>query len=125
MYLFLRIHTSLRQLACELPVRYRMIKRTVERFLRALDCRVPEFGDVIEIDEVYTTAGRKGYERDGASCSRGLCPHGCGEYETDQAPILVIADRDSGDRYTIPATTADSSTIKVLLGVEDHAEVTR
>jgi transposase-like protein len=121
MYLFLRVHTSLRHLARELPVRYRTIKRTVERFLRALDCRVPEFGETIEIDEVYATAGRKGHERD-ASRSRGLRSRGRGTYESDQPPILVIADRDSGDRYTIPVTNADSSTIKVILGVEDHAE---
>jgi transposase-like protein len=76
---------------------------------------------VIELDEVYATAGMKGRERD-TSRSPGQQSRGRGTYESDQPPIIVCADRDSETTYTFPATNADQSTIKVILGVLLDAE---
>ncbi|MFB6148959.1 MAG: IS1595 family transposase [Halobacteriales archaeon] len=121
-YSFLRFRSSVRQLDAELAVSYRSMHQLIKRVCRSLDCRVPNFGDVIEIDEVYVTAGLKGRERDQASRSRALSQRGRGTYDSDKVPVLIVTDRQSGNSYTIPAKHADSSTIKLILGVEDYTE---
>ncbi|ELZ81078.1 ISH4-type transposase [Haloferax elongans ATCC BAA-1513] len=119
-YAFLRFNTSLRQLHREIGVTYKTMHRRVERFTRALD--VPQLNLVgpVEIDEVYVSAGLKGRERDQESRSRGLSTRGRGSYEGDKPPVFTIVDRGTGQRYVVPAKSADESTVRLLLA--DHEE---
>ncbi|ELZ86033.1 ISH4-type transposase [Haloferax elongans ATCC BAA-1513] len=119
-YAFLRFNTSLRQLHREIGVTYKTMHRRVERFTRALDA--PQLGLVgpVEIDEVYVSAGLKGRERDQESRSRGLSTRGRGSYEGDKPPVFTIVDRGTGQRYVVPAKSADESTVRLLLA--DHEE---
>ncbi|MUV57283.1 IS1595 family transposase [Halogeometricum sp. CBA1124] len=119
-YAFLRFNTSLRQLQREIGVTYKTMHRRVERFTRALDAPQLDLVGPVEIDEVYVSAGLKGRERDQESRSRGLSTRGRGSYEGDKPPIFTIVDRGTGQRYVVPAKSADESTVRLLLA--DHEE---
>ncbi|ELZ68826.1 ISH4-type transposase, partial [Haloferax prahovense DSM 18310] len=119
-YAFLRFNTSLRQLQREIGVTYKTMHRRVERFTRALDAPQLDLVGPVEIDEVYVSAGLKGRERDQESRSRGLSTRGRGSYEGDKPPVFTIVDRGTGQRYVVPAKSADESTVRLLLG--DHEE---
>ena len=119
-YAFLRFNTSLRQLQREIGVTYKTMPRRVERFTRALDAPQLDLVGPVEIDEVYVSAGLKGRERDQESRSRGLSTRGRGSYEGDKPPVFTIVDRGTGQRYVVPAKSADESTVRLLLG--DHEE---
>jgi len=119
-YAFLRFNTSLRQLQREIGVTYKTMHRRVERFTRALDAPQLDLVGPVEIDEVYVSAGQKGRERDQPSRSRGLSTRGRGSYEGDKPPVFTIVDRGTGQRYVIPAKSADESTVRLLLA--DHEE---
>jgi transposase-like protein len=119
-YAFLRFNTSLRQLQREIGVTYKTIHRRVERFTRALDAPQLDLVGPVEIDEVYVSAGLKGRERDQESRSRGLSTRGRGSYEGDKPPVFTIVDRGTGQRYVVPAKSADESTVRLLLA--DHEE---
>jgi len=114
-YAFLRFNTSLRQLQAEIDVSYKTIHRRVERFTRALDAPHLDLVGPVEIDEVYVSAGLKGRERDQPSRSRGLSTRGRGSDAGDKPPVFTIIDRDTGDRYVVPAKSADESTVRLLL----------
>ncbi|WP_396611643.1 IS1595 family transposase [Haloferax sp. S1W] len=120
-YAFLRFNTSLRQLQREIGVTYKTMHRRVERFTRALDAPQLDLVGPVEIDEVYVSAGLKGRERDQESRSRGLSTRGLGSYEGDKPPVFTIVDRGTGQRYVVPAKSADESTVRLLLA--DHEEV--
>ena len=119
-YAFLRFNTSLRQLQREIGVSYKTIHRRVERFTRALDAPQLDLVGPVEIDEVYVSAGLKGRERDQPSRSRGLSTRGRGSYEGDKPPVFTIVDRGTGQRYVVPAKSANESTVRLLLA--DHEE---
>ncbi|ADE05251.1 IS1595-like element ISHvo5 family transposase [Haloferax volcanii] len=119
-YAFLRFNTSLRQLQREIGVTYKTMHRRVERFTRALDAPRLDLVGPVEIDEVYVSAGLKGRERDSWSRSRGLSTRGRGSYEGDKPPVFTIVDRGTGQRYAVPAKSADESTVRLLLA--DHKE---
>ncbi|MDS0243979.1 MULTISPECIES: IS1595 family transposase [unclassified Haloferax] len=119
-YAFLRFNTSLRQLQREIGVTYKTMHRRVERFTRALDAPRLDLVGPVEIDEVYVSAGLKGRERDQESRSRGLSTRGRGSYGGDKPPVFTIVDRGTGQRYVVPAKSADESTVRLLLG--DHKE---
>ena len=92
-----------------------MDPRRVQRFLRALDAPQLHLKGPVEIDEFYVKAGLKGRERDQSSRSRGLSTRGRGTFAEDKPPVLVLADRGSGERYVIPAKAATESRIRLLL----------
>ena len=119
-YAFLRFNTSLRQLQREIDVTYKTMHRRIERFARALDAPQLDLVGPVEIDEVYVSAGLKGRERDQPSRSRGLSTRGRGSYEGDKPPVFTIVDRGTGQRYVVPAKSADESTVRLLLA--DHEE---
>jgi len=119
-YAFLRFNTSLRQLQREIGVTYKTMHRRVERFTRALDAPQLDLVGPVEIDEVYVSAGLKGRERDQKSRSRGLSTRGRGSYDGDKPPVFTIVDRGTGQRYVVPAKSADESTVRLLLA--DHEE---
>ncbi len=123
-YTYIRFNTSLRQLDVEIDVSYKTIYRRVQRFLRALDAPRPQLEGPVEIDELYVKAGLKGRERDGRSRSRGLSTRGRGTYHDDKPPVFILVDRGSGDRYVIPAKSADESTIRLLLADRQQESLT-
>jgi transposase-like protein len=79
-YTYIRLNVSIRQLDAELAVTYKTVYRRVQRFLRALDAPCLQLEGLVEIDEPYVSAGKKGRERDRASRSRGLSTRGRGTY---------------------------------------------
>jgi transposase-like protein len=119
-YAFLRFNTSIRQLEAELDVSYRTLRRRVEQFARTLDAPSIQLVGPVEIDEVYVSAGLKGRERDRESRSRGLSTQGRGTYDGDKPPVFTLVDRGTGQRYVVPAKSADESTVRLLL--ENHEE---
>jgi transposase-like protein len=119
-YAFLRFNTSVRQLEAELDVSYRTLRRRVEQFARTLDAPSIQLVGPVEIDEVYVSAGLKGRERDSRSRSRGLSTRGRGTYDEDKPPVFTLVDRGTGQRYVVPAKSADESTVRLLL--ENHEE---
>jgi len=123
-YAFLRFNTSLRQLQREIDVTYKTMHRRVERFTRALDAPQLDLVGPVEIDEVYVSAGLKGRERDQPSRSRGLSTRGRGSYEGDKPPVFTIVDRGTGQRYVVPAKSADESTVRLLLGNHEEESLT-
>ena len=123
-YAFLRFNTSLRQLQLEIDVQYKTIYQRVERFTKALDAPSLTLVGPVEIDEVYVSAGMKGRERDQPSRSRGLSTRGRGTYEQDKPPVFTIVDRGTGNRYVIPAKSADESTIRLLLANREKEPLT-
>ena len=114
-YGFLRFNMSIRQLEAELDVSYRTLRQRIERFARALDAPSLSLSGPVEIDEVYVTAGKKGRERDRPSRSRGLSTRGRGSYDGDKPPVFILVDRGTGQRYVIPAKSANESTVRLLL----------
>jgi len=73
---------------------------------------------------VYVSAGKKGSERDGRLRSRGLSTRGRGTYDEDKPPVFVLVDRGTGQRYVVPAKTADESTIRLLLAARQQESLT-
>jgi len=124
LYAFLRFNTSIRQLDAELAVSYRSLRRRVEQFARTLDAPAFKLVGPVEIDEVYVTAGLKGRERDQEPRSRGLSKRGRGSYDTDKPPVFTLVDRGSGQRYVVPAKSADESTVRLLLGERQEESLT-
>jgi transposase-like protein len=123
-YTYIRLNTSIRQLDAEIDVSYKTVYRRVQRFMRALDAPQLSVNGPIEIDEVYVNAGLKGRERDQEPRSRGLSTRGRGTYQTDKPPVFILVDRGTDDRYVVPATTADESTIRLLLADRQQESVT-
>ncbi len=123
-YSFLRFNTSIHQLEAELTVSYRSLRRRVEQFARTLDAPAIDLVGPVEIDEVYVTAGLKGRERDQESHSRGLSTRGRGSYDDDKPPVFTLVDRGSGQRYVVPAKSADESTVRLLLGDREEEPLT-
>ncbi|RJT07172.1 IS1595 family transposase [Halococcus sp. IIIV-5B] len=123
-YAFLRFNTSLQQLQREIDVTYKTVHQRVQRSHEALDAPVLDLVGPIEIDELYVSAGLKGRERDGPSRSRGLSTRGRGTYEGDKPPVFTLVDRGSGNRYAIPAKSADESTVRLLLAGREKEPLT-
>jgi transposase-like protein len=73
---------------------------------------------------VYVSAGLKGRERDQPSRSRGLSTRGRGSYAGDKPPVFTIVDRGTGDRYVVPAKSADESTVRLLLADRQQESLT-
>jgi transposase-like protein len=117
-YTLLRFNTSIRQLDAELDVSYRSLRRRVKQFARTFDVPAIDLVGLVEIDEVYVTAGLKGRERDQESRSRALSKRGHGSYAEDKPPVLRLVDRDSDT--SSPAKSADELTVRLLLS--DHEE---
>ena len=69
--------------------------------------------------ELYVSAGLKGRERDSPSRSRGLSTRGRGTYEGDKPPVFTLVDRGTGNRYVVPAKSANESTVRLLLAVRE------
>jgi len=114
-YSFLRFNTSIRQLDAEIDVSYRSLCRRVKQFARTLDAPDISLVGPVEIDEFYVSAGKKGRERDSRSRSRALSKHGRGTYEEDKSPVFTLVDRGTGQRYVVPAKSADEATVRLLL----------
>ncbi len=114
-YSFLRFNTSIRQLDAEIDVSYRSLRRRVEQFARTLDAPSINLVGPVEIDEFYVSAEKKGRERDRESRSRALSKRGRGTYEEDKPPVFTVVDRGSGQRYVVPAKSADEATVQLLL----------
>ena len=108
----------------EIDVSYKTIYRRVQRFLRALDAPRPQLEGSVETDELYVKAGLKGRDCDGPSRSRCLSTRGRGTYAEDQPPVFILADRESGDQYVIPAKAANESTIRLLLADRQQESLT-
>ena len=123
-YSLLRFNTSIRQLDAETDVSYRSLRQRVEQFAKTLDAPVLNLTGPVEIDEVYVTAGLKGRERDSRSRSRGLSKRGRGNYAEDKPPVFTLVDRGSGQRYAVPAKSADESTVRLLLGDPEEESLT-
>ncbi len=115
-YSFLRFNTSIRQSDAEIDVSYRSLRRRVEQFARILDTPAISLVGPVEIDEFCVSAGKKDRERDQESRSRGLSKRGRGTYDEDKPPVFTLVDRGSGQRYVIPAKSADEATVRLLLG---------
>ncbi|WP_435363833.1 IS1595 family transposase [Haloarchaeobius sp. DYHT-AS-18] len=124
LYSFLRFNTSIHQLDAELNISYRSLRRRVEQFARMLEAPAIDLVGPVEIDEVYVTAGLKGRERDQESRSRGLSKRGRGTYTEDKPPVFTLVDRGSGQRYIVPAKSADESTVRLLLGDREEESLT-
>ncbi|MFC6770404.1 IS1595 family transposase, partial [Halorubrum pallidum] len=58
------------------------------------------------------------------SRSRGLSRRGRGTYDQDKPPVFVLVDRGSGQRYVIPAKSADEATVRLLLGNHEKESLT-
>ncbi len=114
-YSFLRFNTSILQLDAEIDVSYRSLRRRVEQFARTLDAPSINLVGPVEIDEFYVSAEKKGRERDSRSRSRALSKRGRGTYEEDKPPVFTLVDRGSGQRYVVPAKSADEATVQLLL----------
>ena len=123
-YSFLRFNTSIRQLDAEIDVSYRSLRRRVEQFARTLDAPAINLVGPVEIDGFYVSSGLKGRERDQRSRSRGLSRRGRGTYDQDKPPVFVLVDRGSGQRYVIPAKSADETTMRLLLGNHEKESLT-
>jgi len=54
----------------------------------------------------------------------GLSTRGRGTYDKDKPPVFILADRGTGERYVIPAKTADESTIRLLLANRQQESLT-
>ncbi|WP_435197723.1 IS1595 family transposase [Natronomonas sp. EA1] len=123
-YSFLRFNTSIRQLDAEIDVSYRSLRRRVEQFTRTLDAPAISLVGPVEIDEFYVSAGKKGRERDRESRSRALSKRGRGTYEGDKPPVFTLVDRGSGQRYVVPAKSADEATVRLLLDNREKESLT-
>jgi len=123
-YAFLRFNTSIRQLEAELDVSYRTLRRRVEQFARTLDAPSIQLVGPVEIDEVYVSAGLKGRERDRESRSRGLSTRGRGTHDGDKPLVFTLVDRGTGQRYVVPAKSADESTVRLLLETHEEESLT-
>jgi len=123
-YSFLRFNTSIRQLDAEIDVSYRSLRRRVEQFARTLDAPAISLVGPVEIDEFYVSAGKKGRERDRESRSRALSKRGRGTYEGDKPPVFTLVDRGSGQRYVVPAKSADKATVRLLLDNHEKESLT-
>ncbi len=123
-YSFLRFNTSIRQLDAEIDVSYRSLRRRVEQFARTLDAPAVSLVGPVEIDEFYVSAGKKGRERDSRSRSRALSKRGRGTYEEDKPPVFTLVDRGSGQRYVVPAKSADEATVRLLLDNRETESLT-
>ncbi|MFC4248758.1 IS1595 family transposase [Natribaculum luteum] len=123
-YAFLRFNTSIRQLQTEIDVTYETIHRHVERFVTALDAPHLDLVGPVEIDEVYVTAGKKARDRERESRSRGLSARGRGSYQSDKPPVFILVDRDTGDRYVVPAKSADEPIVRLLLADREEESLT-
>jgi len=123
-YSFLRFNTSIRQLDAETDVSYRSLRRRVEQFARTLDAPAINLVGPVEIDEFYISAGKKGRERDQESRSRALSKRGRGTYEEDKPPVFTVVDRGSGQRYVVPAKSADEATVRLLLENREKESLT-
>jgi transposase-like protein len=123
-YSFLRFNTSIRQLDAEIDVSYRSLRRRVEQFAKTLDAPAISLVGPVEIDEFYVSAGKKGRERDSRSRSRGLSKRGRGTYERDKPPVFTLVDRGSGQRYVVPAKSADEATVRLLLDNHEKESLT-
>jgi len=64
---------------------------------------------------MYVSAGLKGRERDQEPRSRGLATRGHGSCASDKPPVFTLVDRDSDNRYLIPAKSANESIVRLLL----------
>lgn len=42
----------------------------------------------------------------------------------NKTPVFILADRGTGDRYVVPAKTADESTIRLLLVISQQESLT-
>jgi transposase-like protein len=49
------------------------------------------------------------------SRSRALSKRGRGTYEADKPPVFTLVDRGTGQRYVVPAKSADEATVRLLL----------
>jgi transposase-like protein len=123
-YSLLRFNSNIRQLDAELDVSYRTFRRRVEQFARMLAAPSLDLVGPVEIAEVYVTSGLKGRERDSRSRSRGLSTRGRGTYAEDKPPVFMIVDRGDGQRYVIPAKSADESTVRLLLATREEESLT-
>jgi len=115
-YSFRRFNTSIRRLDAEIDVSYRSLHRRVERSGELLDVPAISLVGPVEIDEFYVSAEKKGRERDSRSRSRALSKRGRGTYEGDKPPVFTLVDRGNGQRYVVPAKSADEATVRLLLG---------
>ena len=120
-YTFLRFNTSIRQIEAELDLSYRTLRERVEQFARTLDAPSITLSGLVEIDEVYVPAGLKGRERDQEPRPRVARPRERGSYAGDKPPVFTLVDRGSNNRYVIPAKSADESTVRLLLVVEQES----
>ena len=123
-YTFVRFNISIRQLTAELDLSYKTLHRRIERFTKALDAPSIKLSGPVEIDELYVSAGLKGRERDRPSRSRGLSTRGRGGYEGDKPPVFTLVDRGTGNRYVVPAKSANESTVRLLLAGREKEPLT-
>jgi len=79
-YTYIRLNASIRQLDAGLAVTYNTVYRCVQRSQEALDSPRLGLEGLVEIDELYVSAGKKGRECDSRSRSRGLSTRGRGKY---------------------------------------------
>ena len=123
-YSFLRFNTSIRQLDAEIEVSYRSLRQRVERSGELLDAPDISLVGPVEIGEFYVSAGKKGRERDRESRSRALSKRGRGTYNEDKPPVFTLVDRGSGQRYAVPAKSADEATVRLLLDNHEKESLT-
>ena len=123
-YSFLRFNTSIRQLYAEIDVAYHSLRRRVEQFARTLDAPDISLVGPVEIEEFYVSAGMKGRERDSRSRSRVLSKRGRGTYEEDKPPVFTLVDRGTGQRYVVPAKSADEAAVRFLLDNHEKESLT-
>jgi transposase-like protein len=72
---------------------------------------------------VYVSAGKNGRELDRES--RPLCVYARARFKNgDKPPVLILADRGTGQWYVIPAKAADESTIRLLLADRQQESLT-
>ena len=129
----LRFNTSLNQLRREIDVTYKTVHQRVQRSHEALNAPVLDLIGPVEINEVCVSAGKKGRERDRPSRSRGLSTRGRGSVRGRQAANICSGRRGIGQRYVIPAKTADEwdgddeqrllQALQALLVTDYHHEV--
>jgi hypothetical protein len=73
------------------------LHRCIERFCESLDAPYLSLSGLVEIDEMYVTAGLEARERDRPSRSRALSTRRRGSHDGNKLQVFVLVDRETRD----------------------------
>lgn len=72
--------------------------------------------DIVEIDEIYITAGEKGVKQDKPR-RRGLKKRGRGTYEKDKPPVMTFTERRGKTRFFVKKNLSKEETNNLLKSI--------